>query len=333
MYNETGAKADADVLCCCFSAACPNCRTLGLNVSTTEAELNLQLAKSDTQSLSERIVMVARDVTQGKQASTIQGYIPLLQHFLSFTWKQQHSCSNPPAAAAQEVAAAMAAAAAAAEDDDTAEEGGWGIPVADAAAGGVLEGMAAAHAAAQQATADAAAGGVQEGMAAAEAAATGAAAAAAAAEQETAASGGADNAVGGDTTQQLQQEMPQTPYESLIVTVNRFTDFIRLDVEHDSSVSSMRSAFPTVLGARSNTTTTSSSSFSRAQELTRLSADALPKVQAVRQSLLGLDLARSAYHGQLSLGYWNKHMFACNWLQEKQYELDRGMITKGEHTA
>lgn len=175
----------------------------------------LRLDAADTQTLEQRLVMVARDTVMAKQNTTIDGYVPIMQRALAHMWQRQHSQQEyqqqqPPAA------------------DDSSSD---------------------------------------------------------------------------------------TPYQNLMVTVNSFTWFISWCEQQAAAKQPGR--YP----AAANSDGTQQ----------RLPVGAVPEVQALRQRLLGSRSECNPYQGTLSLGNWKKHMFACNWLQQKQGELVYGSFSKRKH--
>lgn len=132
----------------------------------------------------------------------------------------------------------------------------------------------------------------------------------------------------------MEQEQPaamsgsapivQHPAKSLLVTVNGFKEFIQ---SLEQQPTSMRTGSASSQGGHGRGSHHSSQ---RGVQQTRLLADTVPAVQGLRQKLHGAVQECNTLQGTLSLGYWNKFLFANTWLQEKQYEVIEGRLDEGE---
>jgi hypothetical protein len=257
-------------------------RALGLSVDSVEAGADLRLSAATQQTLQQRLSIVARDVTQAKQHTTMEGYLPILQRALAFWWQRQHAD-----------AAAAAAAAAAAELQQQSQEQQQQSQEQQQQQSQEQQQQQSQEQQQQQ--------GQQP--------------------HEPQTQQQAQQQEGQELQYEGEQEVQQDAanslqhhFESLLVTVNGFNSFIASAEQQPAGMG----------GSNLN------ASSRRGQQGLRLSADAMPEVQAARQQLLGAASECSSHHGQLSLGYWEKHLFALTWLQDKQYQLTYGSIKPGE---
>jgi hypothetical protein len=92
---------------------------LGLNYEEVQSGNLLQVDPLLTQGLEQRIESVARDMLQGKESSTMTGYMPIMQKALAWAWHKQEQQRQQQAGSEPATTAAMAAAAAAAEPPDS----------------------------------------------------------------------------------------------------------------------------------------------------------------------------------------------------------------------
>jgi hypothetical protein len=96
---------------------------LGLNFEEVQSGEHLQVDPSLTQGLEQRIESVARDMLQGKESSTMTGYMPIMQKALAWAWhkqqQQQQEERQQRAGSEPATTAATAAAAASAEPPDS----------------------------------------------------------------------------------------------------------------------------------------------------------------------------------------------------------------------
>lgn len=247
---------------------------LGLNVDRVEAGTDYIQSSAGEQTLQQRLVLVARDVTQAKRQTTIDGYLPLLQKALAFWWQKQFAVHRQHGQGQQV----------------QGQQRGEGEGQQQELGAGQGQAQQQQH---QQQPLEPPPGQEQQDE-----------------EME-------------DEQMQPAASSLQCPVDNMLVSVNSFFAFIR-SIEQQSG---MRRAFPNVLGSSSN------AGSSRGQQQLRLSADAIPEVQAARRQLLGAACECNPHHGQLSLGYWEKHMFALTWLQDKQYHLAVGKLSDGECVA